>query len=97
LTARGVLTGGGAPRPAIRVHLFAGSTSSKGKMREIGVATTNGSGAYVFRRHQAKKPVYLYGLVHFYIYDRCVGASTAPAGCVSRSVDGTESLTVKTH
>lgn len=97
LTARGVLTGGGAPRSAIRVHLFSGSTSNKAKMREIGVATTNRSGAYVFRKHQAKKPAYLYGLVRFYFFDQCVGTSTAPAGCLSRTIDGTESLTVKTH
>jgi hypothetical protein len=97
LTARGVLTGGGAPRAAIRVHLYAGSTSNKNTMREIGAAVTNGSGAYVLRKHQAKKPAYLYGRVLFYIFGQCVGTSTAPAGCVSRTVDGTESAPVKTR
>ena len=97
LTARGVLTGGGAPRAAIRVHLFAGSTGNKNTMREIGVAVTNGSGAYVFRKHLAKKPAYLYGRVLFYIFPQCVGTSTAPAGCVSRTVDGTETPPVKTR
>ena len=96
-TARGVLTGGGAPRSAIHVHLFAGSTTNRDRMKEIGVATTNRSGAYVFTQHRAKKPAYLYGHVRFYIYDQCLQPSSAPAGCVSRTVDGTDSVTVKTH
>ncbi len=97
LAARGVLSGGGAPRPGIHVHVYAGSTSNKNTLREIGVATTNGSGAFVFRKHQAKKPAYLYGRVLFYIFTQCVGTSTAPAGCMSRTVDGTESFPVKTR
>jgi len=97
LTARGVLAGGGAPRSAIHVHLFAGSTTNRDNMKEIGVATTNKSGAYVFTQHRAKKPAYLFGHVRFYIYDQCLQASSAPAGCVSRTVDGTDSVTVKTR
>jgi len=97
LTARGVLTGGGAPRSAIHVHLFAGATTNRANMKEIGVATTNRSGAYVFTQHRAKKPGFLYGEIRFYIYDQCLQPSSAPAGCVSRTVDGTDSVTVKTR
>ena len=48
-------------------------------MKEIGVATTNRSGAYVLTQHRTKKPTYLYGEVRFYIYDQCLQASSAPA------------------
>jgi hypothetical protein len=97
LTAHGVLIGGGAPRSAIHVHLFAGATGNKRKMREIGVATTTRSGAYIFRQHRATKPAYLYAHVRFYIFDQCLEPTTAPAGCVSRTIDGTDSVTVKTR
>ena len=96
-TAHGTLNGGGAPRSAIHVHLFAGSTNKRDAMREIGLATTTSSGSYVFRKHRATKPAFVYGEVRFYIYGNCVPPQTAPAGCDSRTIDGTDSLTVKTH
>jgi hypothetical protein len=95
-TARGVLTGGGQPRVGIHVHIHAGATKKQSSMREIGVATTGPTGAYVFRQKRATKPAYVYGEVRFYIYSRCAVASTAPAGCASATIDGTDSYTIKT-
>jgi hypothetical protein len=95
-TARGVLTGGGAPRAGIHVHMYAGATSKRDAMREIGVATTTRTGAYVFRQKRATKPSYVYGEVRFYIYGDCALPSTAPAGCASATIDGTDSFTIKT-
>jgi hypothetical protein len=95
-TARGVLTGGGTPRAGIHVHIYAGSTTKRASMREIGVATTGRTGAYVLRLKRATKPAYTYGEVRFYIYSRCMAPSTAPAGCASATIDGTDSYTVKT-
>jgi hypothetical protein len=96
-TAHGILRGGGAPRSAIRVHLLAGSTSNRDTMREIGVATTTNTGSYVFRQHRTAKPAFVYAEVRYYIYGNCVPPQTAPAGCASRTIDGTDSVTVKTH
>jgi len=96
-TARGTLKGGGAPRAGIHVHVFGGATNNRNKMKEIGVATTTTNGSYVLRKHQATKPAYSFGEVRFYIYNNCVPPQTAPAGCASRTIDGTDSATVKTH
>lgn len=97
VTVRGSLVGGAGPRSGIHVHVFAGASSDYAKLREIGYATTSAAGTYVFRQHRATRPAYVYGHVNFYHGDHCTQPSTAPAGCLGWSIDGTDSPTVKTR
>jgi hypothetical protein len=87
LTIKGTLRGAGAPRVGIRVHLLAGATPNADKMKEIGIAQTSKSGAYVFTKRLAP-PRYVYAYVYAYRAAGCDQGSTAPAGCVSESTDG---------
>ena len=96
-TAHGVLRGGGAPRTGINVHLYAGGTPNPDTMREIGFATTNSTGSYLFRQHRTRKPLYVYAHVNFYHGSSCTQPSTAPLGCAGWSIDGTDSSVVKTR
>jgi hypothetical protein len=97
LTARGVLLGGGSPRSAIHVHIYAGTNPNPDLMREIGSTSTGRTGAYVLRQRLRKKPSFLYAHVNYYHGDQCLQPSTAPAGCLGWSIDGTDSATVKTR
>jgi hypothetical protein len=94
LTVSGTLLAAHEPRVGIRVHIFGGASAS-GDKKELGVAATTGSGAYTFRKRLATAPRYVYSEVHFYISTRCRQPSTAPAGCASQSIDGTDSRTTK--
>jgi hypothetical protein len=95
LTLRGTLLAADHARPNIRVHLFAGAIPNTQKMKEIGVAVTTASGAYVFRQKKARPPVYVWAHVRFYYRLGCDQPSTAPAGCASETTDGTDSPITK--
>jgi hypothetical protein len=94
LTLRGALTAAGKSRTSVRVHLYAGATPNSRKMKEIGVAVTTKSGAYVLQRRLAH-PAYVWGHVGFYYSARCDQPSSAPGGCAAETIDGTDSSYVK--
>ena len=91
-TVRGTLRANGAARAGINVHVYAGRTHDP---KEVGVAVTQSNGSYVFTKRLATAPTYAVGSVNHYWRVGCVGASTAPAGCASQTIDGTSSPLIK--
>ncbi len=95
LTVTGKLVAAGRPRVGINVHIYAGSSSDYEKFSEVGTAVTAGGGAFSFSRKLVKGPRFAYAYVDHYRYQICSGASSAPAGCASQSIDGLGSPIVK--
>jgi hypothetical protein len=90
LTVRGTLRMAGKPRVSMSVNLR-GFVPSGGDI-DIGAARTTRTGAYVFRK-RIVSPALRPGLVSAYVEvstSACAAASTAPRGCTSESVPGTE-------
>jgi hypothetical protein len=91
LTVRGTLTEAGKPRGGVTVH-FVRPLSGNADTIAIGSARTTATGAYSFRktipRGQAAP-----NLVVAYVdtaVTTCASTSTAPDGCTSESVPGTD-------
>ena len=97
LTVTGTLTAAGRPRVGINVHIYGGASSDYAKQKELGYATSEKAGIYVFSRRLAAPPGWVYAYVYHYRYPICSGRSSAPAGCASSSTDGvaTDEVRVK--
>jgi hypothetical protein len=91
--AQGRLLAAGGGRAETRVHLIAGPTPDK--VREIGVTVTDQAGRYSFQARYSKPPIYIWAHVNTYHYPSCTQPSSAPGGCASRTIDGTDSPTTK--
>lgn len=83
VTLTGRLTGGGAARPGIRIHLGA-SITAKGRFAEVGVAVTNKKGAFAIAG-TITQTVYFAAFVAFYAGD-CAADSVGSASCVLETV-----------
>jgi hypothetical protein len=91
LTVRGMLTGAGKPRAGIAVH-FVRPLSGEADTIAIGSIRTTAAGAYTFRKkipatRAAPKLVVAYVDT---AVTACAASSTAPDGCTSESVPGTD-------
>ena len=91
--AQGRLLAASGSRAATRVHLLAGPTPDK--VKEIGIAVTDNAGRYLFRARYSKAPIYIWAHVNTYHYPYCIQPSSAPGGCASQTIDGTDSPTTK--
>jgi hypothetical protein len=92
LSVSGTLVADGKARTGVNVHVYAGQTGEVS--RQVGVAVTGHGGAYHLRKRLAVAPKFLLSQVDPYVYE-CAGTSAAPAGCASKTVEGTDSPLVR--
>jgi hypothetical protein len=92
LSVSGTLVADGKARVGVNVHVYAGQTGEVSK--QIGVAVTGRGGTYHLQKRTAVAPKFLLSQVNPYIYE-CAGTSAAPAGCVSSTIEGTDSNLVR--
>ena len=98
LTVGGSVHANNKPRGGINVHVFAGQSSDVNDMNEVGVAVTDGNGAYAYTKKILIPPAYVVAYVRHYNFSKCQSRSSAPGGCASESTDGgpSQSMKVKT-
>jgi hypothetical protein len=94
LTVTGVLTYQRKPSSRVPIDVSAG-TSRAGLLPTVGYTRTAAGGKYTFRKKLARAPRYAYAEVDDYEYSSCPGSSPAPAGCLSYSLDGVLSATIR--
>jgi hypothetical protein len=95
LSVGGSVHANNKPRGGINVHVFAGQSSDVNDMNEVGVAVTDGNGAYTATKKILIPPANVVVYVRHYDFRKCLTRSSAPGGCASESTDGGPSQSVK--
>ena len=95
LTVGGSVHANDKARVGINVHLFAGQSPDVDNMNEVGVSVTAPGGLYTYTKKMLIPPAYVVAYVRHYDFAKCQSASSAPGGCVSESIDGGPSGSVK--
>jgi hypothetical protein len=92
LTVTGSVTADNRPRAGINVHFYGAATSTATTFADLGFTDTADDGTFTFTKPLTSlRYPYLYAQVNHYVYQTCKGATAAPGGCATYSIDGRSS------